>query len=479
MRFAFPLVLDPVAPSIQRALYDALRAAILEGRLSSGARLPSSRALGSELGLARGTVVAAYEQLAGEGYVVTRAGSGTVVAADLPDRWFAAPAARKPGPLPSARRIVRVPPTPFPVRAGKTPRPFRAHVPAVDVFPIELWGRLVARRARRDEGLFLDDSDVRGYLPLREVLAEHLRVARGVVCDADHVVIVPSAQQIIDVVARLVVRPGDEVVIEDPGYVGARAALAEHGAKLVPVPVDELGLVVSKLPSLPHRVKLVYVTPAHQEPLGTTMSVDRRLALLSWATAHGAFVLEDDYDGEFRYEGRPVPALQGLDRAGVVVHAGTFSKSMLPSLRLAYAVLPDALLEPFLATKTLLDRFTPVLMQAALADFIAGGHFERHLRRMRPLYAERRAALVRALDGEIAGAKAGIDLTLRLPPGVDDVALAAKLAAVGIDTLALSPSGILERASGLVLGFAAFSPARLVKVARVLVDIVSAEDGSG
>jgi GntR family transcriptional regulator/MocR family aminotransferase len=328
----------------------------------------------------------------------------------------------------------------------------------------------VGRRARRDERLLHADGDVRGYRPLREVLGEHLRVARGVTCDADQIVIVPSVQQALDIAARLTIDPGDEIWMEDPGYPGARAVLEAAGAAIVPVPVDDQGIDVAAGVRLAPLARMAYVTPGHQAPLGVTLTIDRRLALLGWAQERRALVVEDDYDSEYRYEGRPVPALQGLDRAGVVLHAGTFSKTLLPSLRLAYAVVPDALLDRFVAAKSILDRFTPPLGQAALADFIEGGHFGRHLRRMRELYAERRAALLAAIAADlgdtltVVGASAGLDVAVRLPEGVDDRAAEADLAAAGVEAFALSRHALKRRdVSGLLLGFAAFSPARIRK----------------
>jgi GntR family transcriptional regulator/MocR family aminotransferase len=475
---------------IHKALYDALRAAMLTGRLRPAARLPSSRDLGRQLGVARGTVVAVYEQLASEGYISARTGSGTTVAESLPDRWFKGEAPSSPSsptspPPPSPKGAPPRPArhrtplsrwgkgleaSPFGTSPRGTPRPFRAHIPAVDAFPAEVWGRLVARRARQDERLLLSDGDVRGYRPLREVLGEHLRVSRGALCHADQIVIVPSAQQALDIAARITLDPGDAVWMEDPGYAGARAVLEAAGAQIAAVPVDAQGIDVAAGIRLAPAARLAYVTPGHQAPLGVTLTLERRLALLGWAKDRRALVIEDDYDSEYRYEGRPVPALQGLDRAGVVLHVGTFSKTLLPSLRLAYAVVPDALVDRYVAAKSILDRFTPPLSQAALADFIEGGHFGRHLRRMRELYAERRAALLGAIDAELGGAlavtsasaSAGLDVAAHLPDGVDDRAALADLAAAGVEAFALSGQALRRRdVSGLLLGFAAFSPARI------------------
>ena len=289
-----------------------------------------------------------------------------------------------------------------------------------------------------------------------------------------------SVQQVLDLVTRLCVDPGDAVWLEDPGYIGARAVFEAAAVRIVPVPVDDHGLDVAEGVRLAPQARLAYVTPGHQAPLGATLPIDRRLALLAWAEAQGAWVIEDDYDSEYRYRGRPVPALQSLDRAGVVVHTGTFSKTLLPALRLAYAVLPERLLERFVAAKSIMDRFTPVLGQAVLADFIEAGHFGRHLRRMRELYAERRSALLQALERElrdqvqVAGANAGLDVTLFLPPGCRERAVQSALAQQRIEAYPLGAHALRAKLRpGLVLGFAAFSPARLqrsvAQLARTLL----------
>ena len=469
-----PLTLDTSGVPLHRALYDALRKAILEGRLEAGARLPSSRELARQLGVARGTVVAVFEQCISEGYLATRTGSGTFVAAELPDAWFKARRAPAAGP-----RVARAEPhlsrwarsldgSPFPTGPLRASRPFRAHIPDVGAFPRGEWARLVARRARQSSASLLTDIDPHGYRPLREALADRLRLARGVVCSTEQVIITPSVQQALDLAARLVLDPGDRAWIEDPAYVGARASLEAAGAAVVPIPVDDRGLDVAHGIACAPDARLAYVTPAHQAPLGVTLSLERRLMLLDWARRRGAWIFEDDYDSEFRYEGRPLPALQGIDRAGVVLHAGSFSKTLFPSLRLAYVIVPDALLDRFVAAKTIVDRFTPPFAQAVLADFLVEGHFGRHLRRMRELYAERRAALLDALaselgDGlEVIGANAGLDVSAWLPSGVDDRAAVRALEGASIEAFALSMQAINPPArGGVLLGFAAFSPARL------------------
>jgi GntR family transcriptional regulator/MocR family aminotransferase len=484
-----PLDLGQHGESIHRGLYGALRAAMLEGRVPAGSRLPSTRALADQLGVARGTVVAVFEQLRAEGYVTGRVGSGTRVAASLPDAWFKTQGV-------SAARAPAKRPAPTLSRWGRslqrsrneplgTPRPFRAHLPAVDAFPSELWGQMVARRAR-DEKLLLGEAATRGYAPLCEAVAGYLRSSRGVSCTAEQVVILPSTQQVLDLMARLVLDPGDQVWIENPGYRGARAVFEAAGASVVPVPVDDSGLVVEAGMRRAPSARLVYVTPSHQAPLGVTLSLERRMALLEWAAERGSIVIEDDYDSEYRYESRPLPALQGLDRAGLVVHTGTFSKTLLPSLRLAYAVVPEPLLDRLLSAKAVADRFTPPLLQAALTDFIEAGHFARHLRRMRELYAERRAALLAALASELAGvvtvvgASAGLELSLLLAHGVDDREVERDLAAAGVEAQALSRHAIEPLArGGLMLGFSPFSPARLRKAVSLMRPVLmSASKGA-
>ncbi|MCE9575831.1 MAG: PLP-dependent aminotransferase family protein, partial [Deltaproteobacteria bacterium] len=337
-------------------------------------------------------------------------------------------------------------------------------------------GRLVARRAS-DEALLVDAVDVRGYAPLRTALAEHLRVVRGVACTADDLVIVASVQQALDLVVRVTLDPGQQVWLEDPGYGGARAVFATHGARIVRVPVDADGLRVDLGVARAPHARLAYVTPGHQAPLGATMAIARRTQLLAWARAERAVIVEDDYDSEYRYEGRPVPALQGLDRAGVVVHLGTFSKTLLPSLRLAYAVVPRGLMAPVLAALSVTARYTPPLLQAALADLIAEGHFARHLRRMRELYAGRRAALLHALEAqlgyaiEVVGASAGLDLAVRLPRAQRDTEVVRRLAAHRIEATALSTLG---DANGLELGFAPYSEARLRAGVAILREVLAA-----
>jgi len=466
--------------SLQDAISDALRSAIQEGRLRPGARVPSSRDLARQLRVARGTVVLAYERLAREGYLRGARGGGTVVVESLPEHWLAprrtpTPASRAERSVALSKRGERLAHSPFPIGPLPPPRPFRPHMPAVDAFPAQLWAGLVARHARNPRPDRLREVDAKGYAPLREALAEHLRVYRGVACAADHVVIAGGTQQLLDVTTRLLLDEGDAAWMEEPGHFGAREILRAAGARLVPVPVDGEGIDVDAGIAAAPDARLAFVTPARQSPLGVTLSLQRRVKLLEWARRNSAWVFEDDYDSEFRYDGRPLPALQGIDRNGVVIYSGTFAKTMFPGIRLAYAVLPDCLVAPFASALSLLSRYVPLLPQLALADFISGGHFARHLRRMRMLYAERRESLLGALESrlgdgiEIVGSSAGLDVVARLPPGVSDRAVARIALGLEVETIPLSRYAIRpERRGGLVLRFAAVPAARSLRAIPAL-----------
>ena len=419
------LRLEGSGPEYQR-IYRSLRRTILSGELTPGSRMPSTRGLASELGVSRNTVLLAFSQLLAEGYVEGKGGSGTYVASALPDAMLgiAAPVTRRPRPSPfPARRlsafgrcITRNPPGPAPSTRwqGRGLRfDFRYGVPAVEEFPHELWRRLVTRRLRGESLRSLGYGAPEGYVPLREALAKYLKRARAIVCDPEQVIIVNGSHQALDLAARLLLDPGDRVVIEDPHSVGAREVFLSAGARLVLGAVDTEGLDVAALPPAAAGARLAYISPSHQFPTGAVMSLARRLALLAWAARAGAYVLEHDYDGEYRYEGRPIEAVQALDRAGRVIYVGTLSRVLFPALRLGYVVLPEPLVKPFKAAKFLTDRHTSTLQQEALADFIESGHFERYLRRSRLRYATRRRALLEALEkyfGDrvaIEGANAG------------------------------------------------------------------------
>src|SRR5580658_6095756 len=397
----FELALPPrpkTAPAY-RWLYASLRAAILEGRLHPATRLPATRDLACQYRLSRGTIVSAIEQLKSEGYVEARTGSGTYVSNTLPDDLLQVRSNATP-PLPQAEmkprnfstyaKRVRL----FPSFAPRPSRAFRPNLPALDLFPTTLWAQVAARRLRKVSTNFLLGCEPLGYVPLRRAVADYLSSSRGVNCTADQVAIVSGAQEAFDLVARLFLNPGDRVCMENPGYIGAATVFESLGATILHVPLDEEGMKLRE--TTLRNARLVYVTPGHQFPLGITMSLSRRLQLLETARKSGALILEDDYDSEFRYSGRPVPALQGLDRHGIVLFTGSFSKVLFPSLRLGYLVLPSDLADGVSATLSSTRRHAPLMDQAVLCDFITMGHFGRHRRRTRQIYAERLNVLLQS-----------------------------------------------------------------------------------
>ena len=347
-------------------------------------------------------------------------------------------------------------------------RPFGARDPAIAEFPVRIWGRIAAQRARNFGSFLKTEDDGRGYRPLREAIAQYLGSARGVKCSADHVIVVSGVQQALDLLTRMLLKPGDPVWMEDPAYFGATVALANAGAKVVPVPVDEQGLSVSIGRKVCPHAKGAYVTPAHQFPLGMTMSLGRRMALLEWASAAGAFIIEDDYDSEYRFEGTPVPALQSLDRGSNVIFTGSFCKLLFPSLRIGYVVLPPSLADYFLAFRHRADFRNLGLDQAVLCDFIVNGHLARHIRRMRDLYGSRLAALMDAGKQYAAGlldisnVRAGLYTVGLLKNGMASQEAEKAAASHGVEALALDRF-TLKRPDpkGLLLGFASFDEATL------------------
>jgi GntR family transcriptional regulator/MocR family aminotransferase len=457
---------------LYQQLYHRLQRAILAGRLPGGLKLPSTRALADELMVSRNTVITAYDQLTAEGYIESVEGSGTFVADVLPEQLLttaAVPAAPTANPRRAAtdqprltQRVQAMLTSPqiaplLPPSANGRPRPFSLGMSALDAFPYPIWSRLVARRARQLSIGALTYQEPAGYRPLREAIAAHVTVSRSVRCTPDQVVIVAGAQGGFDLVARLLLNPGDPVWMEDPGYVGARGAFLGAGAEVVPVPLDHEGLMVEIGRERAPDARLAYVTPSHQFPLGVTMSLARRLALLAWAKERNAYILEDDYNSEFRFAGRPLATLQGLDRAYRVIYVGTFSKVLAPALRLGYLILPPLLVEPFLAIRRLVDFHLPVLEQAVLADFMADGHYTRHLRRVRTLFAERRAALLSALADlplDLHAAEVGSHCVGWLPAGMDGLRLAHQAAAHDLNLWLLSRYSVEPLArEGLVIGY--------------------------
>ena len=445
---------DGSTPLYQQ-LYEQLCAQILRGELAANEPLPASRKLAEQLNVSRITVKAAYDKLTTEGFTITRQGAGTFVA-ELPlpptqsqvvsptlSRW--------------AERVHDVPRSPVNNSKGmEIDFGFGRIFP--HQFPYDIWRKLLARYLSTDDTLLDRYGSAAGFEPLRRVLCDYLLRVRGIHCHPDQVVIVNGMQQAVDILARLFIEPGDEVVVESPGYVEAYRLFEVYGAQLRPIAVDQDGLPVEQL-AQHSSARLAFVTPANQFPNGGTLPLPRRLQLLRWAQRNNAFILEDDYDSELRYDGRHVSALQTLDTENRVIYLGTFSKVLFPALRLAYVVLPPALAQPFLATKRLIDRGSPTLMQAAIADFILEGHFERHLRRLRATYGERRAQLAAALDHHLpdlsyTSTQAGLHILLHLPVGMDEAAVVKSAEALNLGTYPASPySLITEPAPALLLAF--------------------------
>jgi GntR family transcriptional regulator/MocR family aminotransferase len=464
--------------SANRWLYESLRAEMLEGRLRPGTRLPATRDLARQYGLARGTIVNAFDQLKSEGYIECSVGSGTYVNKILPDELLQAPrreGAALPAPNQQRRRLsdyagrVKL----FPNLEIRPSRAFRANMPALDLFPTTLWAHVATRRLRRASTNLLLGCVPLGYRPLRDAVATYLGTSRGVKCVPDQVVIVSGVQEAIDLAVRLLVNPGDRVCMENPGYPGAAIAFKAAGAKVSALDVDGEGMRVQDTGM--RGARLVYVTPGHQFPLGVTMSASRRLHLLDWAARSGALILEDDYDSEYRYAGRPVPALQGFDSKGVVLFTGSFSKVLFPSLRLGYLVVPPDLVEYFSATLSVTSRHASLLEQAVLSDFITEGHFGRHVRRMREVYAERLSVLLegakQSLNGllEISGVEAGLQTSAWLHQGLNAESVAAAAATRGIEVTALSSYRQGAAApEGLQLGFAAVDSQEIRRGVREL-----------
>jgi GntR family transcriptional regulator/MocR family aminotransferase len=473
-RLPFSVIsINPAAPApLYRQLYDEFRAAILAGRLKAGNKLPPTRELANELGVSRNTVMAAYDQLLSEGYVEGHVGSGTWVTSALPEEMLQS----RPLPAKATRgspqrraiskrgeRLVAASP---PIRhqgAGKM-LPFRCALPDVTSFPFDVWARLLVKYSRNPSHDLFGYAHVAGYPRLREAIAAYLRSARAVKCEADQVIIVPGTQVALELATQTLLDPGDTVLMEDPGYFGVRGVFIRAGARIAPAPVDEEGVRVDFVKRNRDNARMVYVTPSHQFPLGVTLTLSRRLELLEWADRAGAWIIEDDCDGEYRYTGRPLASLQGLDSESRVIYTGTFSKVLFPSLRIGYLVVPRDLAEAFIACRVMVDLQPATIPQAALADFIEEGHFTRHLRRMRNLYGGRQRVLLEIAKAELSGllemeeSEAGMHLVGWLPPGVSDAEAARVASERNVLALPLSAFSLKPVARGaLMLGYTAFN----------------------
>lgn len=491
---ALPLDRTGSAP-LFRQLYAAIKHAILNGAAQPGMQLPPTRDFCRMLGISRQTVLNAYAQLMAEGYLSGSVGKGTFVSQRLP---IAAPEPRAVAAAGSSASPAATLLRPLSERGlhfvdamgqmrfheGKT-RAFRLGMPGLDLFPFDIWGRLEARCWRR-AGAQMGYSDPAGYARLRELLCVYLRASRGVNCTPQQIVITSGSQQALFLLSSLLLGPGDAAWVENPGYRGTSAPLHAGQARITPVPVDADGLSVAYGARHCPDARLIVVTPSHQLPLGVTMSLQRRLELLAWAAANKAWVIEDDYDSEYRYTGPPLASLQSLDTAGCVLYVGTLSKVLFPGLRLGYLVAPLPLVESIVQAKAVIDRHTAIVPQMVLADFIAEGHFNRHIRRTRDAYAERRAALLAALDAELADqlvcgpSDAGFDVAVYFRQPHDEVAIAAAALDKGIEVRPLShyastlanAAPAYSQSQGLLLGFASIPVAEIRRSVCVLRQVL-------
>jgi GntR family transcriptional regulator/MocR family aminotransferase len=488
---SFELILPPRPEGVPSFhwLRNALRAEILNGRIAPGSKLPASREFARQYQLSRGTILAALDELQAEGYLEGRRGSGTYISRILPEHLLpsqeiseqeASGAAPKGPHLSAFAARVR----PFSLYVKPESRAFRTNLPALDLFPTTLWAQVSARRLRSASARNLLGCEAQGYLPLRQAVAHYAHTSRGVNCSAEQIVIVSGVQEGLDLATRLLLNPGDKVLVEDPGYQGAYTLFHAAGARIVAAPLDAEGAAPKEADF--RSCRLVYVTPGHQYPVGMTMSLQRRLQLLAWAKKYDTPIFEDDYDSEFRFSGRPLPAMQGLDRGGKVIFCGSFNKVMFPSLRLGYLVLPRNLVDVFTCTKAMTTRHHSLLDQAALCDFIDQGHLGRHLRRMRRIYEERFNLLLECAQQhlaeylEVSNIEAGLQTIGRLRIGVSAELVAQRAAMEEIDVVPLSRyCHTVSIPEGLQIGFADVQEkeirAGVLKLARVFEPLKAAQ----
>lgn len=472
---------------LQKQIYEGFSAAIVGRNLCAGQRVPSSRTLALELRISRIPVLNAYSQLLAEGYFETRSGSGTFVSSSLPEQWMSL--GRGPSVLTKTRSGTRLVSRRSAILPSYRSAPwtnkwgaFIVGQLALEHFPFRIWSSLVNRHVRNLRVNSLHYGDPMGSETFRDTIASYLRTTRAVNCDASQIMIVSGSQQALEIAARVLLDSGDKVWMEEPGYWLARRVFAIAGCDLVPVPVDEEGLQVSAGIAHSRKARAAFVTPSHQFPLGVTMSASRRLQLLDWAHRSGSWIIEDDYDNEYRYESMPIASLQGLDRNSRVIYIGTFSKTLFPSLRVGYIVIPPDLVGRFLAVRQAMDIYPPHLYQAVLNDFIAEGHFARHIRRTRLVYSERRDALVEALTSELdssielLGAEAGMHLVVTLPKGLRDRSLSEQASRHQLWLWPLSGCYLgPARRHGFILGFGSTTPKQIPKAVSQLRKVIESQ----
>lgn len=449
-----------------KQIYEGYREAILSGLLRPGQRLPSTRALAQDLRISRLPAVNAFEQLLHEGYIEGKIGAGTYVKESIPEEFTPHIVAQR-----SQKKNARNSLRPEDTVLG----PFRVSLPALDQFPRKIWSRLISRHAKNLSSELMAYGDPAGHFPLREAIARYLQTARAVHCEPDQILIVSGSQMALQMCARVILKPGDSVCIEEPGYPGAREALISTGAAMIPVPLDDEGINMHGVAARGKGARATYVTPSHQYPLGSSMTASRRLELLDWAQRNQSWIIEDDYDSEYRYASRPLGSLQGMDTASRVIYIGTFSKVLFPSLRTGYMVIPPVLWNSFISLRETIDIFSPTLYQVVLTDFLQEGHFARHLRRMRRIYLSRRNALVDSLrehGGKLLkpyNTDAGLHLCVFLPPHINDCEMVRKCLQYGISATALSRcyASKISR-SGLILGFGGADERQINSAAKTL-----------
>lgn len=479
------VAIDRASPiPLYRQLYDGFRSAILEGRLRPGQRIPSTRVMAAEIRVSRFPVLNAYAQLLAEGYMDSRVGAGTVVSSSLPEQLTSSrlTTARTKPAKQGPRRVA----TRSSVLPQKENFPWMAHLGAFRVgqvafsqFPHQIWSSLVVRHSRAMSARSAHYGNAMGNESLRRAIANYLKIARSVRCEPEQVLIVNGSQQALEITARVLLDPGTPVWIEEPCYRLARHVFQLNGCELIPVPVDEEGLDVTAGVAKRPKARAAFVSPSHQFPLGVTMSASRRLRLIEWAQSSGAWIIEDDYDSEYRYESQPIAALQGLDPNSRVIYIGTFSKVLFPSLRLGYVVVPLDLLDRFLVTRRVMDLGSPSLHQEVLADFIDEGHFERHIRRMRTLYGDLRRQLVHQVREHLqnvlslVGDEAGMHVTAMLETNLGDEEVAVRAVRQRLSLWPLSRLYLGRPRQGFVLGFGGTTASEIpvaVRKLRTLLD---------
>ncbi len=453
------------AKPLHRQIYDSFRESIIRGDLLPGHQILSTRLLAIELGISRIPVLNAYAQLMAEGYFESRTGAGTFVCTSLPDAMKPTPpqvprvARLGSGPRPGSRRALRLPEIENASWYNGWGA-FGVHQPALDHFPSRIWSNLIQRHCRSPHPGVWHNINPLGAEKFRDAICTYLRTSRGVRCDPQQIMIVSGSQQALDITARVLFDEKSPVWAEEPGYRLAKNAFTAAGCRLIPVRVDSDGMDVTAGIKMCRNARAAYVTPSHQYPLGSTMSASRRFQLLHWAQAAGAWIIEDDYDGEYRFESMPIASLQGLDRNSRVIYIGTFSKVLFPSLRLGYIVIPLDLVDRFIAVRAAMDIFPPYLFQEVLTDFLQEGHFARHIRKTRLLYKERRTALVESIYEqlgttlEVHGEKAGMHLAVTLPKGLNDREISMRAASQGLRLVPISPNYMGSHPRhGFILGY--------------------------